>query len=85
MADPKDAFPTFSELCQRAREVEKKPFIPPAGQIDGTIHVRQESEIFPREIEDYTYAYLLSEAQKIERNLSITGVSLPAGDLRHGF
>ncbi|MFA6328125.1 MAG: hypothetical protein WCY41_01630 [Candidatus Micrarchaeia archaeon] len=62
-----DLFPTFSELCATAREVEKKPLSIPPRQIDGKLVLDENFGIFPREFEDYTYSFLLFEAQKIER------------------
>ena len=70
-----ELFPTFSELCAIAREVEKKPFSIPPRPIDGKLVLDENFGIFPREFEEYTYSFLLSEAQKIERRLSADAIS----------
>ena len=44
-----DIFPTFSELCAIAREVEKKPLSVPARPIDGKLTLDENFGIFPRE------------------------------------
>ncbi|MCX6769270.1 MAG: hypothetical protein NT051_01170, partial [Candidatus Micrarchaeota archaeon] len=75
MATREETFQTFSEICQRARDIEKKPFSSPPGQIAGSIPQGSESNIFPKETEEYTYAYLLAESQKIERKLSFSSFS----------
>ena len=66
-----DLFPTFAELCASAREVEKKPLSIPPRPIDGKLVLDENFGIFPREFDDYTYSYLLFEAQKIERQLGV--------------
>ena len=70
-----ELFPTFSELCATAREVEKKPLSIPARPIDGKLVLDENFGIFPREFEEYTYNFLLFEAQKIERQLSADAIA----------
>jgi len=70
MGAKNEIFPTFSELCALAREVEKKPLSIPPRPIDGKLAMDDTTSIFPREFEDYTYSYLIFEAQKVERRLS---------------
>ena len=70
-----DLFPTFSELCAIAREVEKKPLSVPPRPIDGKLVLDENFGIFPREFEEYTYSFLLFEAQKIERRLSADAIA----------
>ncbi len=64
-----ELFPTFQELCAQARNIEKKPLSVPASPIDGKLVLDENIGIFPREFDDYTYSYLLFEAQKVERRL----------------
>jgi len=70
-----ELFPTVPELCAIAREVEKKPLSIPPRPIDGKLVLDENFGIFPREFEDYTYSFLLFEAQKIERRLSSDAIS----------
>ena len=70
-----DLFPTFSELCTAAREVEKMPLSIPPRPIDGKLMLDENLVIFPREFEEYTYSFLLFEAQKIERRLSTDAIA----------
>lgn len=70
-----DLFPTFSELCAAARDMGKKPLSIPPRPIDGKLVVDENFGIFPREFEDYTYSFLLFEAQKIERRLSADAIA----------
>ena len=69
-----DLFPTFSELCATAREVEKNPLSIPPRPIDGKLVLDENFGIFPREFEDYTYGFLLFEAQKIERRIGADAI-----------
>ena len=70
-----DIFPSFSELCASARDVEKKPLSIPPRQIDGKLVLDENFGIFPREFDEYTYSFLLFEAQKIERQLNVDAIS----------
>jgi hypothetical protein len=70
-----DLFPTFSELCLVARDVEKKPLSVPPRPIDGKLVLDENFGIFPREFDEYTYNFLLFEAQKIERRLSADAIA----------
>ena len=78
MGEKTEVFPTFAELCTAAREVEKKPLALPPKPIDGKLVLDENSGIFPREFEDYTYSYLLFEAQKVERRIYASEVSASA-------
>ena len=86
MGEKTELFPTVPELCAIAREVEKKPLSIPPRPIDGKLVLDENFGIFPREFEDYTYSFLLFEAQKIERRLSSDAISYsqqePAAPLR---
>jgi len=70
-----DLFPTFSELCADAREVGKKPLSIPSRPTDGKLVLDENFGIFPREFEEYTYSFLLFEAQKIERRLTAEAIA----------
>jgi len=70
-----ELFPTFPELCATAREVEKKPLSIPPRPIDGKLVLDENFGIFPREFEEYTYSFLLFEAQKIERRLDVDAIA----------
>ena len=76
MAAPTDVFPSFPEMCQRARDIERRILAIPQGQTEGEVHTSGESWIFPREYEDYTYSFMLDEAQRLERQLSLAGKPL---------
>ncbi|MFA6214232.1 MAG: hypothetical protein WC717_03050 [Candidatus Micrarchaeia archaeon] len=69
-----ELFPTFAELCAMAREVEKKAVSVPPRPIDGKLVLDENFGIFPREFDEYTYSFLLFEAQKIERWLSTEAI-----------
>jgi len=78
MGEKTEAFPTFSELCTAAREIEKRPLSIPPRPIDGKLVLDESAGIFPRELEDYTYSYLLFEAQTVERRIYSNAVSASA-------
>lgn len=79
-----DSFPSFSEICRTAREMEKNLITPTPSQIAGSLHPGESSSIFPKEYEEYTYLLLLSEAHKVERKVfasaygsSLSGAQAP--------
>ena len=69
MAADTIAFPTFSDFSRQAREIERSMLQPKASQISGSLQAEGHAELFPSEFEDYTAAYLVSEAHKIERKI----------------
>lgn len=70
MADsPPGLFPDFAELCRQARGIEKNPLKLQPSQISDALEPGEGEAIFPKDFESYTYAYLLGEAQKIERRV----------------
>ncbi|VVC01127.1 Uncharacterised protein [uncultured archaeon] len=78
--------PSFSELCLSARSMEKRLVAVKPGKSGEALDLSDSSAIFPREFESYTFAYALSEAQKVERKLFASGyqaaLNAPAGEAR---
>ena len=67
--EPSSAYPDFSELYHQARDMEKRLLQVRPSKITGSVSLSSGSDLYPEEFESYTYAYLLSEAQKVERRL----------------
>jgi len=85
MADTSDmAVPDFATACARTREMEKNLLAAKPSPISGSLSIRPEEEIFPQEYESYTYAYLLSEAQKVERKLYMSGLQTSLSSQKPG-
>ncbi|MEM2138142.1 MAG: hypothetical protein QW568_03580 [Candidatus Anstonellaceae archaeon] len=85
MADSSDpAVPDFATACARAREMEKNLLAAKPSPISGSLSVHPDEEIFPQEYESYTYAYLLSEAQKVERKLYMSGLQTSLSSQKPG-
>jgi len=59
----------FSEICLQARDIERRPLAIKQKAQSETLDLSDDSAIFPKEFESYTFAYALSEAQKVERKL----------------
>ena len=84
MAADTITFPTFAELGRQAREIERGMLQVKPSQISGSLQSEEHFSLFPREFEDYTAAYLVSEAHKIERKIFASNyqaeiASAPAG------
>lgn len=62
-------YPNFAELCRQARDMEKNALSVPPSPLSGAIGIDDSGSIFPKEFESYTFAYMLSEAYKVERNI----------------
>lgn|GEM_PF-2472232 len=69
MATKDSNYPGFQDLCRLAREVEKNRLAVPPKPISGELGAEENSAIFPKEFESYTFAYMLSEAYGIERSI----------------
>ncbi|VVB99381.1 Uncharacterised protein [uncultured archaeon] len=74
MATSKD-YPEFSDICRTARDLERKLITVQPSQIAGSITHEASYEIFPKEMEEFTYSYLLNEAHKVERKLFASSYS----------
>ncbi|MEM4634051.1 MAG: hypothetical protein QW275_02760, partial [Candidatus Anstonellaceae archaeon] len=61
-------FPDFAQLCSQARKIEQNIMQVPPAKILGSL-IEDSFSIYPKEMREYTYAYLLSEANKIERKV----------------
>ncbi|MEM4348037.1 MAG: hypothetical protein QXN37_00505 [Candidatus Anstonellaceae archaeon] len=61
-----DFLPSFAELLRQAKDLEKRQIQIQPSKISDTLDAPG-SPIFPAEFEQYTAAYLLAEAQKVER------------------
>jgi hypothetical protein len=85
MPDPSDAsVPDFATACAKAREMEKNLLTAKPSPISGPLSIHPDEEIFPQEYESYTYAYLLSEAQKVERTLYMKGLQTSMSSQKPG-
>ncbi len=69
---PSPNFPQFDDLCHEARDMEKRLLPIKPRKMDDGLEVSAAYELFPPEFAEYTFAYLLSEAQKIERKLFVS-------------
>lgn len=71
MADASSDFQAgFPELCKQAREVERNAISSKPSRLSGSLHPGETDAIFPAEFESYTFAYVFSEAQRVERSHS---------------
>ena len=89
MAAETITFPSFADLGRQAREIERGMLQVKPSQISGTLQSPEDASLFPREFEDYTAAYLVSEAHKVERKIFATTyqaeiVSMPAAQAPEG-
>ena len=69
MADAKENFPGFAEVCDQARRMEKKLLSIQLSQISGKMVYDDNLVIFPKEFDEYTYPYALSMARNVEQKL----------------
>lgn len=81
---PEIAVPDFATACARAREMEKNLLSAKPSPISGSLLPEEGEELFPQEYESHTYAFLLSEAQKIERKLYMKGLQKTMQSSRQG-
>ena len=68
MADAKENFPGFAEVCDQARRIEEASQHQ-LSQISGKMVYDDNLVIFPKEFDEYTYPYALSMARNVEQKL----------------